>query len=98
VTRIVWTLQAVEDVETIRDYVARDSIHYASVLAQRLVTAVDRLSRFPESGRIVPEFANTAVRELIIGNYRIVYALARSEVQILTVYHAARLFPDIGND
>jgi plasmid stabilization system protein ParE len=76
VTRIVWTLQAVEDVEAIRDYVARDSVHSAQLLASRLILSVERLAQFPDSGRIVPEVGDETIREVVLGNYRIVYRLA----------------------
>lgn len=56
------------------------------------MAAVDRLSLFPHSGRIVPEVADPMIREVIQGSYRIVYRLIREEVHILTVHHAARLF------
>jgi plasmid stabilization system protein ParE len=95
VTRIVWTLQAVEDVEAIRDYVARDSVHSAQLLASRLILSVERLAQFPDSGRIVPEVGDETIREVVLGNYRIVYRLAASQLNILTVFHGARLFPDM---
>ena len=96
--RIAWTLQAVEDVEAIRDFVARDSPHAAALLAQRLVTAVEHLGRFPESGRIVPELGVTAIREVIRGDYRIVYLVGTDTVRILTVYRGSQLFPDLSMD
>ena len=92
-TRIIWTSQAVEDVEAIRDYVARDSHHYAALLAARLVSSVESLAAFPDSGRIVPEIGEPELRELIVGSYRIVYQVQRDLVTVLTVFHAARLFP-----
>ena len=55
---IVWSPQSVEDVESIRDYITRDSPHFAALVAQRIVDAVEHLERFPESGRIVPEFGD----------------------------------------
>jgi hypothetical protein len=54
VTAIVWTFQAIEDVEAIRTYIARDSPHYASLMAERIVESVERLKEFPRSGRVVP--------------------------------------------
>lgn len=42
-SRVVWTRQALEDVESIRDYVARDSAHYARLLTERLAATVERL-------------------------------------------------------
>lgn len=53
---IVWTLQAIEDVEAIRVYVARDSVRYAALLVERILAAIERLETFPLSGRVVPEF------------------------------------------
>ncbi|MDZ4804531.1 MAG: type II toxin-antitoxin system RelE/ParE family toxin [Candidatus Eisenbacteria bacterium] len=52
---MIWTRQAVEDVEAIRVYVQRDSDLYARLLVDRLIQAVSRLEQFPRSGRVVPE-------------------------------------------
>ncbi|MBP9200337.1 MAG: type II toxin-antitoxin system RelE/ParE family toxin [Gemmatimonadales bacterium] len=49
-TTIRWTLQAVEDLEAIRDYVSRDSAHYARLLVERLYHSVDRLAALPGVG------------------------------------------------
>jgi len=96
VTRIVWTLQAIEDVEAIRAYIARDSPHYAALMVERIVESVDRLKEFPRSGRVVPEVDRDACREVILGTYRIVYRLEDDRAEILTVVHAARLLPSLG--
>jgi plasmid stabilization system protein ParE len=55
VTRILWSPQALSDLESIRDYIAHDSPRYAELVLRRLVAAVDRLEEFPKSGRVVPE-------------------------------------------
>jgi toxin ParE1/3/4 len=91
VTRVIWTRQAVEDVEAIKAYVARDSERYAGLLAERLVMAVSRLELFPRSGRIVPEVGDDSLREVIYGDYRLVYRLQAGSVEVVTIYHAARL-------
>ena len=90
-TRVKWTRQAAEDVEAIKAYVARDSERYASLLAERLVAAVGRLELFPQSGRVVPEVGDETLREVLYGNYRLVYRLHAESVEVITVYHAARL-------
>jgi len=92
VTPVVWTPQAISDVEAIRTYIGRDSARYAALVAEQLVEAVERLVAFPLSGRVVPELQQEAIREVVHGNYRIVYRVIRNEVQILTVFHASRLF------
>jgi toxin ParE1/3/4 len=89
--RLIWSPQAVEDVEAIRSFVARDSEHYAGLLVQRIVAAVERLDSFPLSGRMVPEVGNESLREVVYGNYRIVYRVKPELIEIVTVFHAARL-------
>jgi len=92
VTQIIWAPQAIEDVEAIRGYVARDSPRSADLLVERLLSAVEHLETDPLSGRVVPEIGNDAVREVIHGNYRIVYRVQPDLVEIVTVFHGARLF------
>lgn len=93
-TAIRWTEQAVADLEAIRDYVARDSVRYAILLVERLIASLDRVTLFPEIGRIVPEYQRPDLRELILGSYRVVYRLRHGQAEVLTVLHGARLFPD----
>jgi len=71
---LVWTLQAIEDVEAIRVYVARDSVRYAALLVERIVAAVERLETFPLSGRVVPEFNDDSLRELLRGDASVLVA------------------------
>jgi plasmid stabilization system protein ParE len=91
VTPVIWAPQAIEDVESIRTYVARDSAHYADLLVERIVAAVGRLETFPRSGRVVPEVGDESLREVVYQNYRIVYRLKPRAVEIITVFHGARL-------
>lgn len=88
---IRWTPQAAEDLVSIADFIAADSPHYAELLALDVLAAIERLAAFPKSGRIVPELENPSIREVIMGNYRIVYRLKKEVVEVLTVYHGARL-------
>lgn len=90
-TPLLWTRRAIEDVQSIQQFIAQDSLQYAQLVRQQLITAVERLPTFPQSGRIVPEVNNPAIQEVIQGSYRIVYRLIHGEIHILTVHHAARL-------
>jgi toxin ParE1/3/4 len=92
---IRWTLQAANDLEAIVEFIAADSPQYAQLLAINVLKAVDRLSGLPRSGRVVPERANPSIREIVLGNYRIIYRIRKGAVDILTVYHGARILdPD----
>ena len=86
-----WTPQAVEDLEAIADFICQDSPHYASLLAMDILAATERLADFPNSGRIAPEANDPTLREVILGSYRVVYRVKQQAVEILTVYHGARL-------
>ena len=88
---IKWTLQAADDLESIADFIAKDSPHYARLFAIDVLESVESLHDFPKSGRIVPELKNSTIREIILGNYRIVYRLKTQTVEILTIYHGAKL-------
>jgi toxin ParE1/3/4 len=90
---VVWTKPALDSLLSIVRYIMRDD----PVAAQRFGTAVKskttRLASFPESGRVVPEFPTAGLREIVAGNYRIIYRHLpdKKSVEILTVRHAARL-------
>jgi toxin ParE1/3/4 len=92
-TLVEWSLEARADLAEIHKFVARDSHYYAELLIDQLLTAVDRLQRFRLSGRVVPELQRDDFREVLHGNYRIVYRLTSRAVTILTLFHAARLLP-----
>ncbi|MCK4249527.1 MAG: type II toxin-antitoxin system RelE/ParE family toxin [Candidatus Omnitrophica bacterium] len=89
--KLTWTPQALHDVEVICDLIAEDSGQYARFFANKVFSIAERIEEFPESGRIVPEVDQPNIREVILGNYRIIYRLLEAEIQILTVYHSARL-------
>ena len=52
-----------------------------------MIDASRRLADFPESGRSVPEFADPALRELLVSNYRMLYRVGEAVVTIATVIH-----------
>ena len=92
---ILWSPQALHDLQSIREYIARDSTLYADLVVRRIVACVDRLASFPESGRVVPECGDPQIREVIVRPYRIVYRRQAAEVEIVTVFRASRLLPDL---
>ncbi len=89
--KVRWTQQAAEELEAISSFIAADSIHYARLFVTDVISAVEQLETFPSLGRSVPEIGNPAIREIILGYYRIVYRVREELVEIVTVYHTARL-------
>jgi plasmid stabilization system protein ParE len=59
---------------------------------RRIQGAVRRLARFPESGRHLPEHPDEPYREVIIGNYRVLYRYRpeRNHVIVVAVVHGRR--------
>lgn len=93
-TKIVWTDPAIQDLANIHSYISRDSTVYADALLLEIFHFVDKLGQFPQSGRVVPELNDENTREIIVGNYRVIYDIVHSKVRILAVLHGARLFPN----
>jgi addiction module RelE/StbE family toxin len=90
--QIIWTEMAQYDLQDIYDYISKDSELYALRLIDKIVERTEILIDHPKTGRVVPEFRNNQIREVIEGNYRIVYYLEKEEeVKIVRVFHGARL-------
>ena len=90
--KIVWTDLSVSDLKEVFDYIAADSIRYATITANKIYQRVQPLIENPYLGRMVPEFNENHIRELLEGHYRIIYRVKNvSQIDILRVYHVARL-------
>jgi len=89
--KIEWTKPALLDLESIRDYIRRDSSYYATRFVDRIITAIDNLEHFPQAGRLIEEATDDNIRELLFHNYRIVYRAEAERVLILTIIHGARV-------
>ena len=93
--QVNWTFQALEDVAAIAEYHENFSEKYASFLVQEFFTKAALLETFQMMGRMVPETNITAIRELIVNEYRIIYAVPdKTQVNILTVRHSSRPLAD----
>ncbi len=90
--RVIWSPQALDDLDAIRSHIAFDAPRTAQSFIQRIFKAVERLNRFPLSGTIVPELRREEFREILFKRYRIVYRVHNEDlVEIVTVYHGSRL-------
>ncbi len=90
--KVIWAPAALEDVNSIAEYIARDSVDRAALFTVRLIEATDRLQEAPLSGRIIPEIGEPSCREIIYGNYRIMYRVLNNDVWITGVVHGSRLW------
>ncbi|MFH0926510.1 MAG: type II toxin-antitoxin system RelE/ParE family toxin [bacterium] len=71
----------------IYNYIARDSKYYATKVSQDIVERSEKIERFPESGRIVPELDDFKIREVFIYSYRLMYKISKQSIEVLAVIH-----------
>lgn len=88
---LVWSPEAIEDIESIASYIERDSAWYAKAVASKIVETAETIPGFPELGRIVPEIGDPAIRERFAYSYRIIYRLEPERVLVAAVIHGSRL-------
>ena len=89
--RIAFAVSAVADLEAIRAWRAEQHVpDVGDRLLRDIVAAVERLADFPESGRVVPEFGLTQLREIIHPPFRIVYRLGDDRVRVGRIWRSER--------
>ena len=89
--RVVWSSVARDDLKALASFIKADSPGYAQTFGLHIQRRVEQLRNFPESGRNVPEDRTGTYRELLVGNYRVVYRVDDDTVTIVTLVHGARL-------
>jgi len=92
VARVRWTQRARDDLQEVYDFIARDSFRSAELLVDHIISSTERLSPFPQSGRVLPEFPTLPYREIIVSSYRVIYRhdAERDHVWIVAVMHGRR--------
>ncbi len=97
--QIKWTKRALNDLWEIYEFVARDSPRYAQIQVEKIQKAVSNLAVFPSLGRQVPEFPHLPYREVLAGNYRVIYREEekRRQVLIMSVVHGRQLLEELPN-
>ncbi|WP_319523851.1 type II toxin-antitoxin system RelE/ParE family toxin [uncultured Desulfosarcina sp.] len=91
--KIVWSPLALERASEIVDYISQDKPLAADHWIHTMFSKVDPLRTNPEIGRIVPEINERQFRELIYGNYRIIYHIGMKQISILTIRHGKQILP-----
>ena len=87
---LIWTEPALSDLDDVAEYIALSNLPAAKALVGRVFDAVDRLSLFPESGRVPSELEGFNYREVIVNPCRVLYKVEESSVYILHVMRQER--------
>ena len=88
--QLKWSPEAVEDIEAIALYIARDSSYYAQAVVSRIVLLTESIPDQPELGRLVPEIRDPIYRERFVHKYRIIYRIDSERILIVAVIHGSR--------
>lgn len=93
--RVVWTDRAKRRLKDIRDHIGQYDKATGRRIARNLADASKRLgqSGMARSARIVPEYGDADIRELIEKPYRIIHIVLAERIDVLTVMHTRQLLP-----
>jgi plasmid stabilization system protein ParE len=91
--KVHWSARAVTRLNSIHAYIARDNPEAALRIVQEILRRSGQIAAFPASGHRVADYAREDIRELIEGQYRIVYRVGVDRIEVLTVKHVAQLLP-----
>lgn len=91
---LIWTQEALDDIDAIAEFIARDSPTHARQVAERLFELGDTIVDQPRAGRVVPELGSANIRERFLYSYRLIYEMSNDVIFILAVIHGKRLLEE----
>jgi plasmid stabilization system protein ParE len=91
--KVQWTRTAYRRLEEIYAYIEKDSPANASKWSDKLLKKIEGIKDFPKAGRAVPELGSESIREIIYGNYRVVYKMKGGMAYIMTIRHFRQILP-----
>lgn len=93
--RLNWSRDATEDLNSIGDYIAKDSTFYARSVVRKVFAIAKQIPDAAEIGRVVPELGDQNVRERFVYSYRLIYKIEDTRILIVAVIHGKRLLENI---
>jgi len=93
--KIIWSPLSIDRITEIARYIAIDNNRAANTWIEEIFNRVEQLQSFPRSGRIVPELNEDIIREIVYGNYRIIYRIEMEQISILTIRNIRQILPEI---
>ena len=86
-----WSEEALEDIESIANYIEKDSPTYAKSVVSKFFEKAELLQDFSELGRKVPEMNNPQIREIFVYSYRLIYKIEHTKILFTAVVHGRRV-------
>lgn len=97
VLEVKWSPEAAEDLQSIAEYIERDSPYYASAVVTEMLAVSRSIPEFPRIGRIVPEISDESIRERFVYSYRLIYRIEYTRILVVAVIHGKRLLEGIAD-
>ena len=91
--KVIWSPLAIDRASEIAEYISLDNPTAANKWIDDIFEKVLILKSSPKMGRTVPEISRKEVREIIFGNYRIIYRIEKLNISILTIRHTKQILP-----
>ena len=88
--KLIWSQLAIDDLDEIANFIAKDSEDYAKIFVRKIVDQVEHIPDFPQLGRMVPEIQDEQVRERMYQNYRLIYRIKNESIEIVRIFHHGR--------
>ena len=92
--RIIYTDEAVQQLQHIYEYIKQDNQGNAQSFIEKILRKISSINTFPYAHRKVPEYEDERLRELIIKPYRVIYLVKEDSINIVTILHGARILPN----
>ena len=92
---VKWSPEAIEDIDSIAGYIARDSEFYARSVVNEILSLGTKIAEEPLIGRIVPELDDENIRERFVYSYRVVYTIEDTVITVVAVIHGKRLLENV---
>ncbi|NEP45532.1 MAG: type II toxin-antitoxin system RelE/ParE family toxin [Okeania sp. SIO2H7] len=89
--QVVWSYKAIDDVDAIASYIARDSVPYAAAVVQKIINLTRSLAKDPLAREVVEEFGEENLRQEFAYSYRVIYVVKDDVVTIAAVVHGKKL-------
>jgi len=88
--KIKWTNHALVELDDIANYISKDSAKYAQILVKQIYEMVSHIKQYSKLGRIVPEYGNPKLREILYKTYRIIYLIKKEHIEIISIMRGSR--------
>jgi plasmid stabilization system protein ParE len=92
---VIWSQEALDDIDAIADYIHRDSPHHARRIVEEFFALAASIAEQPKMGRVIPELKDKTLRERFVYSYRVLYEIRPAQIEVLAVIHGRRLLESI---